>query len=135
LEGPAEAIVAGDPSLLRQLIANLVDNALKFTERGGIVVRLETDLASATIMVEDTGPGIDEKLADRLFDRFYRSDLSHSRTVEGTGLGLAIVRSIARVHNGVVGAKARPGGGAVFVVTLPLLPMADESSSNPHDRP
>ncbi len=131
--GEREAFVAGDPALLRQVVANLVDNALKFTERGSITVVVSADLSSVTLAVEDTGPGIDEDLADRLFDRFFRSDLSHSRTVEGTGLGLAIVRSIARVHDGVVGAKLRPGGGAAFLVTLPRL--RTPSSSNLHDRP
>ena len=62
---------------------------------------------------------IDPAVAEQLFDRFFRSDASHSRTIEGTGLGLAIVRSIARVHGGRVNAAPRPEGGSVFRVVLP----------------
>jgi signal transduction histidine kinase len=71
------------------------------------------------IEVQDTGIGIASEHAERLFDRFFRGDASHSRTVEGTGLGLAIVRSIARVHGGTVSARPRPEGGSVFAVELP----------------
>lgn len=113
-------IVFGDPSLLRQLVNNLIDNALKFTERGRIDVSLAADDATAVIEVADTGVGIEPDIAERLFDRFFRSDVSHSRTIEGTGLGLAIVRSIARVHGGTVGARPRPDGGSVFSVALPV---------------
>ena len=70
----------------------------------------------------DSGPGIDGAAADRLFDRFFRGDPSHARTVEGTGLGLAIVRSIARVHGGTVAAQARQEGGSTFSVSLPAEP-------------
>ena len=113
------ATVTGDESLLRQLVTNLVDNAIKFTERGRIEVRLTRAEAAVVLEVADTGVGIDADLADRLFDRFFRSDASHSRVIEGTGLGLAIVRSIARVHGGTVTAQSRPGGGSVFVAIFP----------------
>jgi signal transduction histidine kinase len=78
--------------------------------------------------------GIEPEVAERLFDRFFRADASHSRAIDGTGLGLAIVRSIARVHGGTVGARARPGGGSVFTVDLPLLPDEPDSSPNVNDR-
>lgn len=113
------AVVIGDPSLLRQLFNNLVDNAIKFTERGRIDVTLAMQAANAVVEVADTGIGIEPETAERLFDRFFRSDASHSRTIEGTGLGLAIVRSIARIHGGSVSAASRPGGGSVFAVVLP----------------
>jgi two-component system OmpR family sensor kinase len=117
---PASApIVAGDESLLRQLFSNLIDNAIKFTERGRIDVTLTAQGQSAVVEIADTGIGIDAGAAERLFDRFFRSDASHSRTIEGTGLGLAIVRSIARIHSGSVSAVPRPGGGSVFRVVLP----------------
>ncbi len=112
-------IVVGDESLLRQLLNNLIDNAIKFTERGRIDVTLAARDGDAVIEVADTGIGIDAEAAERLFDRFFRSDASHSRIIEGTGLGLAIVRSIARIHGGTVTASARPGGGSVFRVVLP----------------
>jgi signal transduction histidine kinase len=116
-----DAIVVGDESLLRQLVNNLIDNAIKFTEIGRIDVSVETRAGSVTIAVADTGIGIESDVAERLFDRFFRSDASHSRVIEGTGLGLAIVRSIARIHGGTVSAAPRPGGGSVFAVVLPLV--------------
>jgi signal transduction histidine kinase len=128
---PAEArtIVYGDAGLLRQLVGNLVDNALKFTDAGSIEVSLARDDGMAVLDVSDTGPGIDESSAQRLFDRFFRGDPSHARTVEGTGLGLAIVRSIARVHGGTVEARARPGGGSLFTVRLPAEPESFTAGS------
>jgi signal transduction histidine kinase len=119
---PEPLVVIGDAPLLRQLVSNLVDNAIKFTERGEIVVRLERVDGRARIEVIDTGVGIAPESAERLFDRFFRGDSSHSRSVEGTGLGLAIVRSIARVHGGYVSALPRTEGGSVFAVELPLVP-------------
>ncbi len=117
---PAAApIVVGDESLLRQLFSNLVDNAIKFTESGRIDVTLTAAPPNAIVEIADTGIGIDPVAAERLFDRFFRSDASHSRVIEGTGLGLAIVRSIARIHGGSVSATPRPGGGSVFRVVLP----------------
>lgn len=117
----ASTIVLGDASLLRQLLMNLIDNAIKFTATGRVNVRVTSESQTATIDVTDTGIGISEATAERLFDRFYRGDPSHSRIIEGTGLGLAIVRSIARVHGGTVCAQPAPGGGAVFRLTLPLI--------------
>jgi signal transduction histidine kinase len=120
---PNGPYVLGDTPLIRQLVSNLVDNAIKFTERGEIVVAVHHEPGTARITVSDTGIGIAPETAERLFDRFFRSDVSHSRTIEGTGLGLAIVRSIARVHGGAVTAAARPEGGSVFTVTLPALEL------------
>jgi signal transduction histidine kinase len=115
-------IVIGDPGLLRQLVRNLVDNAIKFTTEGSIDVHVRRNGETAAIEVTDTGAGIDEGSADRLFDRFFRGDPAHARATEGTGLGLAIVRSIARVHGGTVRARPRPEGGSTFTVTLPIEP-------------
>ncbi len=136
---PEGAMIIGDAPLIRQLVGNLVDNAIKFTEQGEVVAAVERVGGIAKIDVSDTGVGIEPAVAERLFDRFFRADASHSRTIEGTGLGLAIVRSIARVHGGSVTARARPGGGSVFTVELPLLVLDDAPSSNvnepalPHD--
>ena len=128
----ATPLVLGDPSLLRQLVANLVDNALKFTERGGVLVKVGADDGRAWIEVSDSGPGIPPEELPHVFDRFYRADKARSRIVPGTGLGLAIVRSIARVHAGEVEAARGPAGGASFRVELPRLgasarPLADSS--------
>ncbi|MDB5073622.1 MAG: putative Sensor protein [Candidatus Eremiobacteraeota bacterium] len=118
----ASTIVIADAGLLRQLLNNLVDNAIKFTESGRVDVTVRREDGRAVVELADTGPGIDDEEADRLFDRFFRGDPSHARSVEGTGLGLAIVRSIARVHGGTVSAHARPEGGSVFAVSLPAEP-------------
>ncbi len=118
---PAPVLVDGDIALLRQMVTNLIDNAIKFTERGRIDVSIERTGPDAVVSVADTGVGIDEAALDRVFDRFYRTDASRNRAVPGTGLGLAIVRSIARVHGGSVQAVRRRDGGTTFRVTLPTL--------------
>jgi len=119
-EGP---YILGDMALIRQLISNLVDNAIKFTEAGEITVGVLRAGGFARVTVSDTGIGIEPATAERLFDRFFRGDPSHSRTIEGTGLGLAIVRSIARVHGGTVSAAGRPEGGTTFTVDFPALDL------------
>jgi heavy metal sensor kinase len=113
--------VLGDPGLLRQLVSNLVDNALKFTERGGVDVHVGSQGENAFVEVADSGPGVPEEELPLVFDRFYRADKARSRTVPGTGLGLAIVRSIARVHHGEVTVGRSSRGGALFRVRLPAM--------------
>jgi signal transduction histidine kinase len=125
---PEPAYVLGDTPLIRQLVGNLIDNAIKFTEAGEIVVGVRHVPGSVSVSVSDTGIGIAPETAERLFDRFFRGDPSHSRTIEGTGLGLAIVRSIARVHGGTVAARPRPEGGSVFTVTLPAIELPPEEA-------
>ncbi|HEY1654757.1 MAG TPA: HAMP domain-containing sensor histidine kinase [Candidatus Tumulicola sp.] len=119
----ATPTVEGNPGLMRQLVANLVDNAIKFTETGGVEVRVGADEATAWIEVSDTGPGIPQEELPHVFERFYRADKARSRTVPGTGLGLAIVQSIARVHRGRVVAERGPGGGTLFRATFPRLEL------------
>jgi len=119
---PAESVhVLGDANLLRQLFTNLLENAIKFTETGSIDVTLAAKNGNAEVTVADTGVGIEDEALERVFDRFYRSDVSRSRAVPGTGLGLAIVRSIARIHGGAVAAERRPGGGTIFRISIPML--------------
>ncbi len=131
---PGGVMIIGDAPLIRQMISNLVDNAIKFTEEGEVVVSVTAGAGLAHITVRDTGSGIDADVAERLFDRFFRADASHSRAIEGTGLGLAIVRSIARVHGGSVRAQALPEGGSLFTIELPLLEGdSDASSPNVND--
>jgi two-component system OmpR family sensor kinase len=115
--------VYGSAGLLRQLAGNLVDNAVKFTERGRVDVRVGGDDHSAWLEVSDSGPGIPEAELQHVFERFYRADKARSRAVQGTGLGLAIVQSIARVHGGQVAAKRAPSGGAVFRATFPRMQL------------
>ena len=113
--------VAGDRDLLKQLILNLVDNAIKFSPPGGeVVVTLQATADSAEVTVEDTGPGIPPEQTDLIFERFYRGSNSRSRTVGGAGIGLAISRWIARAHGGDVRVQSEVGKGSRFIVTLPL---------------
>ncbi len=119
------SIVLGDANLLRQVVTNLTDNAIKFTAAGTVGIAIAQGETTATISVIDTGPGIDDAQADLLFNRFFRSDTSHTRSIEGTGLGLAIVRSIVRIHGGTVSARSRPEGGSIFSVTLPREAVDD----------
>ena len=122
LEAEHGVFVLGEAHLLRQAIANLIENAVKFTEKGAIEVRVRAAEERAIVEVIDSGSGIPEEQQSQIFERFYRGDSAHARAVPGTGLGLAIVRSIARVHHGEVSAENLPGGGALLRVTLPRLP-------------
>lgn len=111
-----------DPGLLDQLLWNLVDNALKFTPRGGRVdIIIEGGNGEVTIRVADTGPGLPSEDLNRIFERFYRVDLSRTPHAEtsGTGLGLSIVRAVAEVHGGTVEARNRAEGGAEIQARLP----------------
>ncbi len=114
-------VVLGDIEALGLLTNNLVDNALKYTPRGGTVtVKLLADDA-ARLEVRDTGIGIGAEHLDRIFERFYRVDKARSRELGGTGLGLSIVKHISTTHGGSVSAESRVGVGSTFRVRLPLL--------------
>lgn len=116
---PAEII--GDEEAVRQVMSNLLDNALKYTSDGGqIWTRLEIRGDYAVIAVEDTGIGIETRDLDRIFERFYRVDKARSRELGGTGLGLSIVKHIAITHGGHVTVDSIPGKGSTFSVFLPL---------------
>jgi two-component system phosphate regulon sensor histidine kinase PhoR len=121
LESPSRDItVEGDPFRLEQLFMNLIDNAVKYTEQGGITITLGNSGDSALIRVADTGLGIAKEHHERIFERFYVVDKSRSRRLGGTGLGLSIVKHIAGLHRGSVTVDSRPYGGTTFTVTLPL---------------
>ena len=118
-EVPAEATVRADPRRLEQMLLNLLDNAIKYSGRGGTATvrheRGERDLVS----VSDTGVGIPEEHQPRLFERFYRVDRARSRELGGTGLGLAIVKHLARAHGGEARVSSTPGAGSTFTIELP----------------
>lgn len=120
-----DVFVAADPVRLEQVVTNLLNNAAKYTERGGrIWVTLETDLALARIRVRDTGVGIAPALLQQVFELFTQGERSLDRAQGGLGLGLTLVRNLVRLHDGTVEAFSEgPGRGSEFVVTLPL---ADE---------
>ncbi len=118
-----ETTVVGDPVRLRQLMLNLVDNAIKYTPEGGsVTLSLERQDCEANFSVEDTGIGIPPKELTRIFDRFYRVDKSRSRLPDGLGLGLSISKWVAEAHGGRLLAESRVGAGSKFIVILPAVP-------------
>jgi signal transduction histidine kinase len=117
---PGDVQFRGDEALLRRLLINLLDNAIRYTPPGGKVsAKLEADPARVLIRVSDTGVGIPPEAAPHVFERFYRADKSRSRQDGGFGLGLAIVKWIAESHNGSVELTRNPAPGTTFTVTLP----------------
>jgi two-component system, OmpR family, sensor kinase len=115
----AAPVVSGDAARLRQVLGNLVGNALTHTA-APVTVRLSTASGHAVLDVEDQGPGIPVEDRPRVFERFYRADTSRTRASGGTGLGLSIVAALVAAHRGTVEVLDTPGGGATFRVTLPL---------------
>ena len=114
VEVDGHATAQGNPSKIRQVVANLVRNAAEAAGRGGRVqVKVGSVESQASVEVHDSGPGLDGRVADRLFEPFFTTK------ERGTGLGLAISRAIARAHGGDVDARNAPGGGATFTLTLP----------------
>ncbi|HEX7610002.1 MAG TPA: HAMP domain-containing sensor histidine kinase, partial [Solirubrobacteraceae bacterium] len=121
VEGPATAVVSGDPNQLHQVLANLMRNALVHTPAASpIEVAVEDDGESVTMRVRDHGPGLPETAREQLFDRFWRTEGGRERGKAGAGLGLAIAQGIVDAHHGRISAENAPGGGAVFTVSLPL---------------
>ena len=121
LEAPHDLpAVQADPGQMEGLLLNLVDNALKYTEKGSVKVRLSVRGAQLAIDVEDTGPGIDSDHLPHVFERFYVVDKSRSKKLGGTGLGLSIVKHIVLAHKGSVSVRSRVGEGTTFSVLLPL---------------
>ncbi len=118
--GPDALPAVVDAPRLRQMVDNLVDNALRFSPPGTVVtVRISSGAGQATVEVLDRGPGFPVDYLPKAFDRFWRGDSSRSRDHGGAGLGLAIVKSLATAHGGNVEEGNRPGGGARVAMTLP----------------
>ena len=121
LEADGVPLVLGDELQLRQVIANLVGNALRHTPAGTAVrVSVREDDAGAVLEVADDGPGMPADIAGRAFEPFYRADPSRARQTGGAGLGLAIVAAVVEAHGGQVRLQTAPGEGATFTVRLPL---------------
>ncbi|MDR1464850.1 MAG: hypothetical protein LBJ11_06080 [Oscillospiraceae bacterium] len=115
--------VSGSPSLLHELLFNIVDNSIKYNKRGGsVVVSLREEAGQAMLTVEDTGIGIPPEHQERVLERFYRVDKSRSKRTGGTGLGLSIVKHIAAVHGGTVELQSRPGCGTTVTVRFKAAP-------------
>jgi two-component system phosphate regulon sensor histidine kinase PhoR len=117
---PGLPSVKADPFQIEQLLINLVDNAVRYTERGEITISLKTEAQALVIEVRDTGIGISEEQLPRVFERFYVADKSRSRPLGGTGLGLSIAKHIVQVHGGKIQVESTPEKGTTFRVFLPL---------------
>ena len=117
---PEAQRVDADPTALRQVLGNLVENAVRYTTRGGVTVRAEAPAnGGITVVVADTGSGIPAEHLGRIFERFYRVDPGRSRDEGGTGLGLAIVRHLVEAHGGAVRAESAVGRGTAISLHFP----------------
>jgi signal transduction histidine kinase len=118
--------IAADEVKIRQAVENLLSNALRYTDSGGsVTLALSRCGGSVCIKVSDTGIGIPEKDLPYVFERFYRTDKSRTRSSGGLGIGLAITKAIVEAHGGRVGAESTEGEGSTFTITLPLTGTED----------
>ncbi len=126
-----QASILGDEDRLKQLLLNLVDNGIKYTQPGGVVrLSLAKDNAWAQLTVSDTGIGIPAEDLPHIFDRFYRVDKARGRAQGGSGLGLAIVKWIVQAHGGGIQVDSTPGQGTTFRVSLPLYQRPSQLSGH-----
>ena len=136
----SDLTVSGDEPRLRQVVTNLLDNALAYSPpESPVTVRLgpsrRGDSDFVTIEVVDRGPGLTAEQSERVFERFYRVDAARSRAQGGTGLGLSIVAAIVRAHGGSVEVDTTPGEGATFRVLLPRAAIAHPPPPQPRPSP
>ncbi len=123
--------VEGDQTRLKQVVVNLLDNAIKYTPRGGSVsIQVFSFGTKATLEIQDNGEGIPQDALPHVFDRFYRADKVRSREAGGAGLGLSIVRSIVLAHGGTVELQSTEGKGATCKVELPLATKQEKESDH-----
>lgn len=131
----ADVTVEGDPHQIDSAIANLVENAVKYSLEGGTVtVTVELRASAVAVEVRDEGIGIPAASLDRVFERFYRVDRARSRTTGGTGLGLSIVRHIVTNHGGEVNVTSREGEGSTFTLVFPRTRPASPTMMNVNER-
>jgi signal transduction histidine kinase len=116
---PHLTTIHADPTALRQILGNLVDNAIRYTTDGRITAFAEPAPGGVWIGVRDTGIGIASEHLPRIFERFYRVDAARSREAGGTGLGLAIVKHLTEAHGGRVRAESTPGRGTTITAFFP----------------
>ena len=127
--------VEGDQARLKQVVVNLLDNAIKYTLQDGTVALTVCAIDSKAVLeVADNGIGIPTEALPRVFDRFFRVDKARSRELGGAGLGLSIVKSICTAHHGRVEASSLPGQGSRFRVELPLAaPLTNNQRNHDHE--
>ncbi|GGK34790.1 ATP-binding protein [Salinarimonas ramus] len=126
---PAVPRLLGDPVRITQVVANLVNNALKFTEQGHVLVRIAGEGERVTIRVEDTGIGIPQEKLGTIFSAFSQADQSTTRRYGGTGLGLSIVQRLVAAMGGTIGVESVVGEGSCFTVLLPCIAADDEAGT------
>jgi signal transduction histidine kinase len=118
--------VLADHDQLNQVWTNILSNGIKFSKDGGVIhVSTKQDIKNVTIRISDTGIGIPLEDQKRIFERFFKSDRSHSRKYDGSGMGLAIVKQIVSLHQGDIRVESEPGQGTTFIVTLPITTPND----------
>ncbi|GGL29647.1 ATP-binding protein [Caulobacter rhizosphaerae] len=132
-DGP-RGLYRGDPTRVRQILYNLIGNAVKFTDQGRVDVRLVIQATGFTFVVEDTGVGFSDAARADLFEKFSQGDATTTRRFGGTGLGLPISRDLARLMGGDITVESRLGSGSVFRVALPLA-RADQAGAAPPTAP
>ena len=124
---PGLPFAAMDRTRISQVVANLLENAIRHTPEGGAVALTAESGAPGMvrIAVSDTGEGIPAEDLPNVFDRFYRADPSRTRVTGGVGLGLTIAKQLVEAHGGTITARSEPGGGATFAFELPYAPSDD----------
>ena len=127
----ARTWIYGDAVRLKQILTNLVSNAVKFTASGFVSLTVDAGPQGLRFVVQDTGIGFDAETRDRLFSRFEQADGNITRRFGGSGLGLAISRELAAMMGGGLGCESEPGGGAAFILTLPLRPAEKPAAPTP----
>src|SRR5690606_22906665 len=129
---PGPVLLAVDRHRIREMLLNLVTNAVKYTPAGGTVsIELGRNASAAVIRVQDSGIGVAPGDLPHIFERFWRADPARSRTGDrpGVGLGLAITKWIAEAHGGSITVQSRPGRGTTFTVLLPMQPAGEPTDS------
>ncbi|TFH14784.1 MAG: ATP-binding protein [Lentisphaerales bacterium] len=119
--------VTADRRRIQQILLNLLDNAIKFTDSGSVTIDCRRIGGNLRISVEDTGMGIHPEDMGNLFETFRQVDTARTRKQDGTGLGLAICRKLAVLLGGEITAESRPGKGSKFTLTVPVVGLADNS--------
>src|SRR5690606_29132958 len=134
-DGGVDPQVDADANRVHQIVANLLDNVLKFTLKDGTVeVSLESDGRQARFAVRDRGPGIAAELEDRMFDLFVQGQTQHNAPSSGLGIGLTIARELVNLHGGTIEARNREGGGAEVVVQFPVERVDERREFRPTPR-